>query len=252
MTSSTGNERTAALKVAQETMAAHRHGIELLRALSNQANGELADTNGRDLPDAAVQFRLAVLSNTINHAWKIGELIETGYPRVALSLARVLRESHIAILWSMEAVNKVRAEFEALRLSGSLERGSWPTAGEMAQQVSAALQAAGHSQAAAWDKVVRQYGDTHNQLFAHAISDFALTTSLLDNGKFSPVVGPVYVPGLVEITTDHFVPLFLFTLNDAAKVAAHILGRDIPQETTNLLAKAGEWWEAHPPVQIAG
>lgn len=176
-------------------------------------------------------------------------MIMLGYPRMGLANARMLREGHIAILWRKVDPEATRAAFNRV-LSG--EEWCWPRAGEMAAAVEADLKSSSSANSARWSPFMRALGDTHNQEFAHAVTDFAISTGLrMDGDSVAPPVGPTYLPELTQSAIDHMVPWFKIVLSDAANLSEELGGFPRSPVTSALLDRADANWQANPiPLSV--
>lgn len=94
---------------------------------------------------------------------------------------------------------------------------------------------------------MKAVGNTHNRDFAHAVTDFAISTGLcMDGPSVAPPVGPTYLPELTQAAIDHTVPLFKLMLSDAANLSEELGGFPRSAETSELLDRADLHWQANP------
>lgn len=229
-----------------EIAEVHGEDIALLRELVDQANRDLIVLDQQTFESSAIYFQILVLSQTINAAWKAIDLICQGYPRLALYFARLLREGHIATRWAWyhpDVASKL------LRNRADHLVGEWPSTGKMAQDVIEGLKASGQSREVIdeYDTLLLLLGDTQDQLYSHAVSNFALHAAQIEVGRsFSPAIGPVYEIEQTSRAIEFLMPHCRFLLVDASDLQKDVLKRKRSPEATRLLADSHEWIDRHP------
>jgi len=163
---------------------------------------------------------------------------------MALHFARIMWEGHIAFRWSSNNGEAVQRHFEDFREEKHWPRGSWPLIGDMAKHLPDQFDSEGYQQ------LHSNYRRTHNELFSHAGSDWALATVLgsHDESEWSPAVGPTFDAYVVQTASDHLVPLCMWLLVDIGEFVAAMLGSAQRKgEVDALLDAAQAWIASHPP-----
>lgn len=225
-------------RVEEQVLTLFGEGIDLLHRLSIQAYRELASTHGVRVRDGDQHFRLLLLTQSVDVAWNLVNAITSGYPRIALTLARPLREGHIAVFWATLFREEARARWNQIDAENPL--GDWPRVGQMAQEVERELESLDPAKAEDWSYVLKAYEVTHNKVFAHAVSNFALNRGVASAGEVWEPLGPSFNEDLTRDAINHSVPLFALLLHDAAKLAQEILSASSPSRESQALAAIAE------------
>jgi hypothetical protein len=243
------SEDALAVAATKIVAAEHAEAIGLWSAVTVAAVGELGRLNDLTVDDGALRFRLLVITQSINASFSAIRAVRSGYPMIATRLARLLRESQLACIWATVCPQEAVACWGANLTNGV---GSWPRAGAMWKEVEPKLKEEDPALITKIDGLLSRYMRTHNELFAHAVSDFSLLNHVAagDGHEFRPIIGPAYDADLTRIVIDHFIPLASFVLNDAAMLSRAAGAGDMTSDGDEVLERALAWWNAHPIPMI--
>lgn len=242
------DESTARLDCGVETERRFPEAVSVYRRLLNAGSLLILRTGLRDTRGSADEVSVTILLQSQNAAMALFNLLCEGYPRMALHLARFLREGHIALRWSRHHPEAAAEHFRSLMSREAWPRGTWPRVGEMAQQLPP------NPVGDEWYEVFhRAYRDTHNEIFSHAISDWALRATMRDVSAdgWTTVLGPTFDDVLVAEGFTHVIPLLAFHVTDCADFVEQFVGTgELAEELHATLEQTITWIAAHPAAVI--
>ena len=76
----------------------HQDDVSLLEGLMFEARNRLGRADSYEIAHDGRRLQMMLLTQSMNAAYCAFGLVTDGYPRMALSFARLLREGHIALL----------------------------------------------------------------------------------------------------------------------------------------------------------
>jgi hypothetical protein len=224
-------------EIAEETFP---DAVRIYRDLLRTANQVLIRLQGQQTRGYADHAAVTMLHHSHDAALCGLNLLCEGYPRLALQTARILREGHIAFRWAFINREAAATCFSEYRQRVAWPRGTWPSVGEMT------LSTRGMTESPSYQQFHDLYRKTHNELFSHAISDFAIESSLgeFSGGGWTPRIGPVFERDLAEMAFSHFMPLVTWHLADCADFVNDLLGSRALDAAIEQVTSASLEWTA--------
>lgn len=242
------DESTVRLDCGVETERCFGEAVAVYRDLVNLGVRIIRRTGTRDTRGLADEVAVTMLLQSQNAAMACFTLLCEGYPRMALHLARLIREGHVAFRWALHNPDAAAEHFTEFRAGTAWPNGTWPKVGDMAQQLSPDLR-----ESAWYQEFQRAYRDTHNEIFSHAISDWALRGTMhnVTATGWTTALGPTFDETLVAEGFGHTIPLLAWHVVDCADFVDPFVGMGgLADELHAALDRAIAWIAAHPTFVV--